>query len=153
MPKVLTVEANYSGGSLYRGGYADVWKGERRGQEVAVKVLRVYSNDALQGVVRVGSSLRATPRAFRADLRFTEILQGGRGMEVPPASECPTTNWSDGVGRSLRNGIEMDGTWGHQAVHQDTSKRRQDQACRTTVCDSTFFAMLTIRDPLVGGCR
>ena len=34
-------------------------KGECRGQEVAVKVPRVYSNDVLQGVVRVGSSLRA----------------------------------------------------------------------------------------------
>ena len=57
------VEANRSGGSLYRGGYADVWKGERRGQEVAVKVLRVYSNDELREVTRVGSSFRAaTPR-------------------------------------------------------------------------------------------
>ncbi|KAF9644930.1 kinase-like protein, partial [Thelephora ganbajun] len=28
---------------LYRGGYADVWKGEHQGRDVAVKVLRVYS--------------------------------------------------------------------------------------------------------------
>lgn len=39
---------------LYRGGYADVWKGEHCGREVAVKVIRVYSKSNLEKVVGVG---------------------------------------------------------------------------------------------------
>lgn len=36
-----------------RGGFADVWKGEHRGVEVAVKVLRTYTNSDLEKVTRV----------------------------------------------------------------------------------------------------
>ena len=37
----------------YRGGFADVWKGEYRGLEVAVKVLRTDTNSDLEMVTRV----------------------------------------------------------------------------------------------------
>ncbi|KAF9643165.1 kinase-like protein [Thelephora ganbajun] len=37
---------------LYRGGYADVWKGEHRGREVAVKVLVVYMTSDLDKIKR-----------------------------------------------------------------------------------------------------
>ena len=40
--------------ALYKGGFADVWKGEYRGREVAVKVIRLYSRDVLEGVINVG---------------------------------------------------------------------------------------------------
>ena len=40
---------------LYRGGYADVWKGEHRGCPVAVKALRVYSTSDFDKVMSVGS--------------------------------------------------------------------------------------------------
>ena len=39
--------------ALYKGGFADVWKGEHRGQDVAVKVIRTYSNSDLQKIIRV----------------------------------------------------------------------------------------------------
>ena len=42
-----------TGIALYRGGYADVWKGQYCGQEVAVKVIRMYSNSDLQKVLGV----------------------------------------------------------------------------------------------------
>ena len=38
---------------LYRGGYADVWKGEYQGREVAVKVLLVYRTSNLDKITRV----------------------------------------------------------------------------------------------------
>ena len=40
---------------LYHGGFAEVWKGEHQGREVAVKVLRVYKTSNLAKITRVGS--------------------------------------------------------------------------------------------------
>ena len=42
---------------LYRGGFADVWKGTSQGREVAVKVLRVYSMSDFGRVKRVANTL------------------------------------------------------------------------------------------------
>ena len=42
-------------------------------------------------------------------LPYTEILQGGRGVEVSPASERPTTDRSDDGERAVRNGIALGG--------------------------------------------
>ena len=38
---------------MYRGGYADVWKGEYCGRDVAVKVIRTHSNDESPKVAKV----------------------------------------------------------------------------------------------------
>ena len=56
LPKSLQIPLSYnrSGTPLYRGGYADVWKGEHRGCHVAVKVLRAYSTSSLDKVTTVG---------------------------------------------------------------------------------------------------
>ena len=45
LPRSLQIPFSYDrlGIPLYRGGYADVWKGEHQGCHVAIKVLRVYS--------------------------------------------------------------------------------------------------------------
>ncbi|KAF9785170.1 kinase-like domain-containing protein [Thelephora terrestris] len=54
LPKALKVPVCYdriNGYAKYHGGYADVWKGEYGGQEVAVKVMRIYSNSDLKEVV------------------------------------------------------------------------------------------------------
>jgi len=40
---------------LYRGGFADVWKGEHQGRQVAVKVLRIYSMSDFGKIASVGS--------------------------------------------------------------------------------------------------
>jgi hypothetical protein len=55
LPRALKIPVCYDRTSvaLYRGGYADVWKGEHRGRDVAVKVIRTYSNDDLQKIVGV----------------------------------------------------------------------------------------------------
>jgi hypothetical protein len=55
LPRALKIPMCYdrTGVALYRGGFADVWKGQHRSQDVAVKVIRTYSNDGLQKVVGV----------------------------------------------------------------------------------------------------
>ena len=39
---------------LCHGGFAEVWKGEHQGREVAVKVLRVYVTSNLVQITKVG---------------------------------------------------------------------------------------------------
>jgi len=56
LPRSLTIPLCYdpSESPLCHGGFADVWKGEHRGQEVAAKVLRIYSKNDPGRVRRVG---------------------------------------------------------------------------------------------------
>jgi hypothetical protein len=55
LPRALKIPVYYDRASaaLYRGGFADVWKGEYRGRNVAVKVIRTYSTDNLQKIIGV----------------------------------------------------------------------------------------------------
>ena len=57
LPTALEVSAKYNQNGIapFRGGYGDVWKGECCGRNVAVKVIRTYSNRELQKVVNVSS--------------------------------------------------------------------------------------------------
>ena len=52
----MKIHAEYDRASvaLYRGGSADVWKGSYYGRDVAVKVIRTYSNSDLQKIIGVG---------------------------------------------------------------------------------------------------
>ena len=56
LPRSLQIPLCYdrSGVPRYRGGYADVWVGDHRGRQVAVKVLRVYSTSDFDEITRVG---------------------------------------------------------------------------------------------------
>ena len=58
IPSTLKVPICYdrNGHPLYKGGCADVWKGEYCGRDVAVKVLRIYSTSNLQEIINVGSA-------------------------------------------------------------------------------------------------
>ena len=55
LPKALKVPVFYDRDDypLYKGGFADVWKGECRGREVAVKVIRAYSRSDLRKITKV----------------------------------------------------------------------------------------------------
>ena len=65
LPRSLKIPICYnrSATPLYRGGFADVWKGEYQGRYVAVKVLRVYSTSDIGKIVRV--SLRTPAKMIR----------------------------------------------------------------------------------------
>ena len=56
LPKSLTIPLCYdpTESPLCYGGFADVWKGQRHGRDVAAKVLRVYLKDGFEKIRRVG---------------------------------------------------------------------------------------------------
>jgi len=94
---------------LYSGGFADVWKGEYCGQDVAVKVLRTTLNSDIQRIIGVRCRSRSLSACLCIDTTlFSEVLQGGCDMESPPASEHPTVDWSHDVRDPVRNGIRLD---------------------------------------------
>lgn len=77
LPATLKVQAQYdrTGLKVQRGGFADVWRGECHGRDVAVKVVRTYSNSDFQKVVYVGRRLRsipASPRSQYSTQRFSK---------------------------------------------------------------------------------
>ena len=55
LPKSLQIDVRYDPTSVprCRGGFADVWKSEYRGREVAIKVLRIYSDTDLPKMTHV----------------------------------------------------------------------------------------------------
>ena len=46
-----------TGVALYRGEFADVWKGGHCGRDIAVKAMRMYPNSNLQKIIGVSCSL------------------------------------------------------------------------------------------------
>ena len=65
-----------------------MWKGQHLGQEVAAKVLRVYSRNGLEKIKSVGHLMCSRFVVYINDLLcLVEVLQGGCGMEGPPPSE------------------------------------------------------------------
>ena len=87
----IPLSYNRSDTPLYRGGYADVWKGEHQGCHVAVKVLRVYSTSDFDKVTTVGSHIVSESVSWLADLDHVEVLQGSHNMERPSPSKCTVT--------------------------------------------------------------
>jgi len=69
LPGALKIPVGYdrTSDALYRGGYADVWRGEYCGQDVAVKVLRTYSNSDFQKIIGVGYWLYSLSQCQCAD--------------------------------------------------------------------------------------
>lgn len=55
LPKTMEISVCYdrTSDTLYSGGYADVWKGQYHGRDVAVKVIRTYSSSNLEKVIGV----------------------------------------------------------------------------------------------------
>ena len=97
---------------LCHGGFADVWKGEYRGREVAAKVLRIYSKNDPERIRRVGRWLCFRIVVFINDRpRLVEVLQGGCGLEDPPPPKCTSTARCDDVRGPARDGVGVDGEW------------------------------------------
>ena len=69
LPTSLKIPVSFerTGDALYRGGFADVWKGEHCGPDVAVKVIRIYSDSDLQRVIGVSCQPCHLPAYLRLD--------------------------------------------------------------------------------------
>lgn len=59
VPTDLQISAccDQTSNAVYKGGYADVWKEKYRGRDVAVKVIRTYSDNELQKILNVSHSI------------------------------------------------------------------------------------------------
>lgn len=86
-----------------------------RGQDVAVKVIRTYSNRELRGVINVGC-WPCFVCAYYAliILLYAEVLQGSCDVEIPPASQHLATARSNDDRDPIRDGISLDGKWKYQ---------------------------------------
>ena len=76
LPRALKIPVCYdrTGTAMYRGGFADVWKGEHCGRDVAVKVVRTYSNIGLKKIIGVSYQLCYLSACLRADTTYVEVL-------------------------------------------------------------------------------
>ena len=61
LPSSLTIPLcfNPMGSPLCHGGFADVWKGQHHGRDVAAKALKVYLKDDFEEIRRVGRRPRS----------------------------------------------------------------------------------------------
>ena len=96
---------------LHHGGFADVWRGQHQGRDVAARVLRVYLNDGFRKIRRVGG--RRYPQLVKCTNELTvsgiAVLQEGCDMERPSPSERVATIRCDDDRESVRDGIGVDG--------------------------------------------
>ena len=99
-----------------------MWKGEYRGQNVAVKDIRTYSNSDLQKMTGVSFWLCPLSVSRTLTVSCVEVLQRGRDVEKPSTSECPAADRSNNVRNSVRDGVRLDGEWKHQRLREDTSR-------------------------------
>jgi hypothetical protein len=95
---------------LAHGGFADVWKGQYNGRDVAASVLRVYLTNNLRRVRRV-SFPPPVACINKLTTPHTEILQAGCDMELPSSSECIAAVGRDDVRGYVRDGVRVDGKW------------------------------------------
>ena len=137
LPRTLKIPACYdrTGTALYRGGFTDVWKGKHCGRDVAVKVIRTYSDDDLQRVIGVRCWSCSLPTCLRADTTTVAILQGGCDVENPPTSKHPVADRGDDVRDSVCDGIRLDGRRKHQRLCEGTPR-----------CKSVGTGMLLTQD-------
>ena len=140
LPKPLKIPICYDQAStaLYRGGFADIWKGEYCGQDVAVKVMRTYLHNDLQKVVGVSGWIVLSFCALIVP--YVAVLQGGHNMENPLPSKCPATDRSNGGRESICNDIRLGGGWKHQYFCESTSRCKSVGVGRLSIQSLTVFA-------------
>jgi len=88
LPTTLKILISYDQTSdpLYRGGFADVWKGEYRGRDVAVKILRTHSNADLQKIIGVSCWLCSLLRVWALKVlaqRFCKEVVTWKSLQHP----------------------------------------------------------------------
>ena len=104
-----------------------MWKGEYGGRDVAVKVIRTYSNDELRKVINV-----STPPLFVDHLCKTsclEILQRGCVVEISSTPERPAADWGIDVGESIHDGIGVDHERERQSISRGAPRSGPLEAC------------------------
>ena len=120
-----------------------MWKGEHCGRDVAVKVIRTYSNSDLQKIIGVSNWSCSLPACSRSTLRV-EVLQGGHDVEDPPTSECPTADRSDDVRDSVRDDIGLDGERKYQRLREGAPRCKPVGAGRLFAQNLMTFGSISL---------
>lgn len=122
LPKSLPIPLcfNPAGTAQCSGGFADVWKGEYNGKEVAAKGLRIYLTSDLEQIRKAGCP-QLVMFINELTAAYIAVLQGGRDLEDALPSECVATIGCNNDRGSVRDGIGMDEEWEHQRVCEVTS--------------------------------
>ena len=112
-PLIIPVSYDRTKVSLYRGGFADVWKGTSRGLEVAVKELKLYEPSDKEKIRRVGCRWSSLFAVYVDELTapFIGVLQGSCGMERTSPPERVATARSDYDRCSICDGVGVDVEW------------------------------------------
>jgi hypothetical protein len=95
-------------GPLCHGGFADVWKGQHRGREVAAKVLRVYLTSDFERIRKVDHP-RLVVCTNGLTVSGTGVLQGSCNVEVPPSPKRTATIGRNDGRESVCDGVGLDG--------------------------------------------
>ena len=76
LPRSVQIPLCYdqTGTPLYHGGFAEIWKGQYQGRDVAVKVLKVYQTSNFEKITRVGSHIALQARADELTTTQIEVL-------------------------------------------------------------------------------
>ena len=103
----------------YSGGFAEVWKGEYKGREVAAKALRAYITSDFKQIRKVGG---VSLIMFSSELTVSHaaVLQGGHDVEDASSPERVATVRRDDVrgSGSVRDGIGVDEEREHHPVSE-----------------------------------
>ena len=97
------------------GGFSDVYRATYKGQQMAVKTLKTTSMDNIEDVHKV-SHLIFCAIAQPAYAISSAFCEGGRGMEVASARECPAVHWGYVDAITLFDGLALDGEWKYYDV-------------------------------------
>ena len=110
LPKSLAIPICYDPMETpqFHGGFADVWKGEYNGKEVAAKALRVSMKSDLDRIRRV-SVCETVIVASELTVFCAEVLQGSNDVEHPSPSKCIVACGCDDDRATICDGIRLDG--------------------------------------------
>ena len=101
------IPGNTLGDVQYRGGFADIFKCECGGREVAIKTLRERPRLGSKGMTNVSHrSLVCTPiRTDEPIVPLLEVLQRGHNVEGPPTPECIAASGGDHDWEPILHGV------------------------------------------------
>ena len=90
------------------GGFGDVWKGTYDERSVAIKALRIYKNDDMRKVRRVGHSGMAIHEFCRLSAFSLGLLQGDYRVETAVTPQHRAIPWSYRRPRPTLYGVGVD---------------------------------------------
>ena len=152
LPKSVTIPTCYDPTETPQshGGFADVWKGNYAGRDVAAKVLRVSMSSDIDRIRRV-SCPEMVVFVNEPTRLGAEVLQGSDDMEYTASYKRIGTGRCDDDRVSVCDGIRVDGEREHEHVCEEKCQRQPTRSCTLLTRElpypvSTFAWLLQLVD-------